>query len=97
VTLPLAVNIVTEVGDALSFAFGMLWQILWALILGFARSAVVQAVVSKGEMRRLLSDDSFGCSIGNVPLAAMLVWRFARTGGLPMLRMMNKPAELKYE
>jgi uncharacterized membrane protein YraQ (UPF0718 family) len=24
-------------------------------------------------------------------LAAALVWRFLRTGGLPMLRMMNKP------
>ena len=44
--------------DALSFAFGMLWEILWALILGFALSAMVQAVVSKREMRRLLPDDS---------------------------------------
>jgi uncharacterized protein len=26
-------------------------------------------------------------------LAAVLVWRFLRTGGLPMLRMMNEPAE----
>jgi uncharacterized protein len=25
-------------------------------------------------------------------IAAVLVWRFVRTGGLPMLRMMNKPA-----
>jgi len=44
--------------DALSFAFGMFWEILWALILGFGLSAVVQAVVSKQEMRRLLPDDS---------------------------------------
>ncbi len=44
--------------EALSFAFGMLWEILWALILGFAISAAVQAVVSKSEMRRLLPDDS---------------------------------------
>jgi uncharacterized protein len=44
--------------EALSFAFGMFWEILWALILGFFLSAVVQAVVSKGEMRRLLPDDS---------------------------------------
>src|SRR6202051_4333396 len=36
----------------------MTWEILWALILGFALSAVVQAVVSKQEMRRLLPDDS---------------------------------------
>src|SRR5205085_11918762 len=33
-------------------------EILWALILGFALSGVVQAVVSKSEMRRLLPDDS---------------------------------------
>ncbi len=44
--------------EALSFAFGMFWEILWALILGFFLSAVVQAVVSKAEMRRLLPDDS---------------------------------------
>ena len=36
----------------------MFWEILWALILGFALSGAVQAVVSKGEMRRLLPDDS---------------------------------------
>src|SRR5713101_8423630 len=47
-----------EIVRALSFAFGMFWEILWALILGFALSGVVQAVVSKQEMRRLLPDDS---------------------------------------
>jgi uncharacterized membrane protein YraQ (UPF0718 family) len=44
--------------DALSFAFGMGWEILWALILGFTLSGAVQAVVSKREMRRLLPDSS---------------------------------------
>lgn len=44
--------------NALSLAFGMTWEILWALILGFALSAAVQAVVSKSEMTRLLPDDS---------------------------------------
>jgi uncharacterized membrane protein YraQ (UPF0718 family) len=48
----------SELLQALSFAFGMFWEILWALILGFALSGVVQAVVSKREMRRLLPDDS---------------------------------------
>src|SRR5689334_14726478 len=43
---------------ALSFAGGMTWEILWALILGFAGSAVVQAVVSKRELQKLLGDDS---------------------------------------
>jgi uncharacterized membrane protein YraQ (UPF0718 family) len=52
------VDIGGEIVDALSFAFGMFWEILWALILGFALSAVVQAVVSKQEMRRLMPDDS---------------------------------------
>jgi uncharacterized protein len=42
--------------DALSMAFAMGWEILWALILGFALSGVVQAVVTKGEMVRLLPD-----------------------------------------
>src|SRR5205823_1200595 len=36
----------------------MTWEILWALILGFALSGAVQAVVSKSEMTRLLPDDS---------------------------------------
>jgi uncharacterized membrane protein YraQ (UPF0718 family) len=54
----LATNIPHELWHALSFAFGMTWEVLWALILGFGLSAVVQAVVSKREMRRLLPDDS---------------------------------------
>jgi uncharacterized membrane protein YraQ (UPF0718 family) len=45
-------------GHALNLAFAMFWEILWALILGFALSGVVQAVVSKGEMSRLLPDDA---------------------------------------
>lgn len=39
-------------------AFAMFWEIFWALALGFLLSAVVQAVVSKGEMGRLLPDSS---------------------------------------
>jgi uncharacterized membrane protein YraQ (UPF0718 family) len=39
-------------------AFAMFWEILWPLILGFALSGVVQAVVSKREMSKLLPDDS---------------------------------------
>src|SRR6266852_1319960 len=53
-----AVNVGHEIIRALSFAGGMTWEILWALILGFALSAAIQAVVSKEEMRRLLPDDS---------------------------------------
>jgi len=53
-----AVAVGHELWRALSFAFGMTWEVLWALILGFALSGAVQAVVSKREMRRLLPDDS---------------------------------------
>jgi uncharacterized membrane protein YraQ (UPF0718 family) len=53
-----AADIFAELGDALSFAFGMFWEILWALILGLTLSGIVQAVVSKRELRRLLPDDS---------------------------------------
>ena len=47
----------------------MFWEILWPLILGFGLSAVVQAVVSKSEMTRLLPDDSsrslaIACGLG---------------------------------
>ena len=46
---------------ALHVSASMTWEILWALILGFSLSAVVQAVVSKSEMSRLLPDDSPRC------------------------------------
>src|SRR5713101_885877 len=44
--------------EALRTAFAMGWEILWPLILGFALSGVVQAVVSHREMSRLLPNDS---------------------------------------
>jgi uncharacterized protein len=46
------------IGHALMMSFAMTWEILWALILGFGLSAIIQAVVSKEEMSRLLPDDS---------------------------------------
>ncbi|MDT7725907.1 MAG: uncharacterized protein QOI21_2483 [Actinomycetota bacterium] len=46
-----------EIGHALALAGSMTWEILWALILGFALSAVVQAVVRKSTIVRLLGDD----------------------------------------
>ena len=45
------------VGHALALAGSMTWEILWALILGFGLSAVVQAVVRKSTIVRLLGDD----------------------------------------
>ncbi len=62
-------NLIAPLGHALWMAFAMLWEILWPLILGFGLSAVVQAVVSKSEMTRLLPDDSprslaIACGLG---------------------------------
>jgi uncharacterized membrane protein YraQ (UPF0718 family) len=61
--------ITASIAEALSFAFGMTWEILWALVLGFGLSAVVQAVVSKESVTRLLPDDSprsiaIACGLG---------------------------------
>ena len=86
-----ATSIPHEIVRALSFTVGMTWEILWALILGFTLSGVVQAVVSKREMRRLMPDDSAktllvstglgaassSCSYASVALARSLFRRGA--------------------
>jgi len=51
-------TLIVALGHALWMAFAMFWEILWPLILGFGLSGVVQAVVSKSEMTKLLPDDS---------------------------------------
>jgi uncharacterized membrane protein YraQ (UPF0718 family) len=61
--------VLDALAHALNLAAAMSWEILWALILGFAISAAVQAVVSKAEMSRLLPDDSprslaIACGLG---------------------------------
>src|SRR6266702_2164693 len=66
---PALVSIGGGILHALNLAAGMTWEILWALVLGFALSAAVQALVSKEEMRRLLPDDSprslsLACGLG---------------------------------
>jgi len=50
-------HILSSFRDALGMAFAMFWEILWALILGITLSGIVQAVVSKSEMSRVLPDD----------------------------------------
>src|SRR3954470_6217413 len=71
---------------ALTIAGSMTWEILWALILGFALSAVVQAVVRRETVVRALGTDSAGalaaatglgmasssCSYASVALARSL-------------------------
>jgi uncharacterized membrane protein YraQ (UPF0718 family) len=43
-----------RIGEALLMALGMFWQVGWSLVLGFAISAVLQAIVSKETMSRAL-------------------------------------------
>jgi uncharacterized protein len=50
-------DIVHGIGHALQAAGSMTWQITWSLILGFALSAVIEALVSKSTIARLLPDD----------------------------------------
>ena len=45
-----------EIGQALRMAAMMGWQMLWALILGFGLSAVVQATVSREKVAKLMPD-----------------------------------------
>jgi uncharacterized protein len=51
------VRVLAAVGHALALAGSMTWEILWALILGFALSAVVQAVVRRSTIVALMGDD----------------------------------------
>jgi uncharacterized membrane protein YraQ (UPF0718 family) len=78
-------------GHALGVAGSMAWQITWSLILGFALSGVVQAVVRRQTIVRLLGDDraktlavatglgaaSSSCSYAAVALARALFRRGA--------------------
>src|SRR4051812_40251460 len=44
------------IGRSLADGLGMFWETLWALVLGFALSGVVQAFVSRAEMQRSLGN-----------------------------------------
>jgi uncharacterized membrane protein YraQ (UPF0718 family)/YHS domain-containing protein len=45
-----------DIGDSLREGFFMFWETLWALVLGFGLSGVVQAFVSKDQMQRVMGD-----------------------------------------
>lgn len=49
-------TVLHALGHALEVAGGMAWQIAWSLILGFTLSAIVQALVRKATITRLLGD-----------------------------------------
>src|SRR3954469_21508380 len=46
--------VLSTIGDGLWAAFQMAWEVLWALILGFALSGIVQAWVPRSRMQRAL-------------------------------------------
>jgi len=50
-------RVADAVGHALAVAGTMTWEITWSLILGFTLSAVVQAVIRRQTITRLLGDD----------------------------------------
>ncbi|MGA8368499.1 MAG: permease, partial [Acidimicrobiales bacterium] len=47
-------RVLDAIGHALSVTGAMTWQIAWSLILGFTLSAIVQALVHKRTVERLL-------------------------------------------
>jgi len=79
------------IGHALGVAGSMTWQITWSLILGFTLSAIVQAVVRRETVARMLGDArprtlalasglgaaSSSCSYAAVALARALIRRGA--------------------
>lgn len=81
---------------ALSRAGSMAWDITWALVLGFALSAVVQSVVRKSSVVRLLGDDrprtlalaaGFGAASSSCSYAAVALARsLFRKGGAHLTR-----------
>src|SRR5881227_908072 len=49
-------DVLDTIGRSLADGLGMFWETLWALVLGFALSGVVQAFVSRAEMQRSLGN-----------------------------------------
>src|SRR6266540_380567 len=45
-----------DLGESLREGFFMFWETLWALVVGFGLSGVVQAFVSKDQMQRVMGD-----------------------------------------
>jgi uncharacterized protein len=53
----LITSVLSDLGDALKMAGSMTWQITWSLVLGFTLSAIIQAVVRRETITRMLGDD----------------------------------------
>src|SRR5216110_1823870 len=52
-------DVLAKIGDGLSNAFLMAWEVWWALVLGFAISAIVQAWVPRERIEAALSGEGF--------------------------------------
>jgi uncharacterized membrane protein YraQ (UPF0718 family) len=84
-------QVIDAVGHALWMAFTMFWQIFWGLSLGFLFSAVIEIVISKSAMSKLLPDASprsltlaslFGAASSSCSYAAVAMARsIVRKGG----------------
>ena len=53
-------GVLTTIGDGFKDAFLMAWEVWWALVLGFAISAIVQAWVPRERIERALAGDGAG-------------------------------------
>src|SRR6185436_12618179 len=87
-------SVLQTIGDGLSNAFLMAWQVWWALVLGFAISAVVQAWVPKARIERAMGGDgvrpvaiatglgaaSSSCSYAAIAIAKSLFAKGASVG-----------------
>jgi uncharacterized membrane protein YraQ (UPF0718 family) len=76
--------VLEHLGDALRLAFAMFWEVLWPLALGFLLSAVVETLVSKRTVSRMLGADTprsvalataFGATSSSCSYAATAVAR----------------------
>ena len=59
--MSLPLDLLHALGQALWTAFSLFWEILWPLILGFALSGIVQAVVSHQSLAKTLGCDGPKC------------------------------------
>ena len=50
-------HMLSALGHALAVAGAMTWQVTWSLILGFTLSAIIQALIRRETITRLLGDD----------------------------------------
>lgn len=84
-------QILSDIGHTLWLAFTMFWQIFWGLSLGFALSAIIEVLVSKDTMTKLLPDGGprsiaiaglFGAATSSCSYAAVAMARsIVRKGG----------------